>query len=182
MMEYVGVSDRLKSNGWTVAQESRLVDGNTLILDIVAIRDQRAVIIEPTIVYENTPTSLQKGNKVKIQKYRPLSDVIKDEHGDDEVEFYGLAIGARGGWCTQNTKCLTSVGLHDIGLYALLCRYALRGTINMLRMFTDLRGQRRTWCPPLCGYYPYLYINNCVCFYLFFDLLIKYGVPVRCIY
>jgi hypothetical protein len=57
MMEYVGVSDRLKSNGWTVAQESRLVDGNTLILDIVAIRDQRAVIIEPTIVYENTPTS-----------------------------------------------------------------------------------------------------------------------------
>ena len=93
-MEYVGVSDRLKSNGWTVAQESRLVDGNTLILDIVAIRDQRAVIIEPTIVYENTPTSLQQGNKVKIRKYRPLSDVIKDEHGDDEVEFYGLAIGA----------------------------------------------------------------------------------------
>ena len=45
-----------------MAQESRLVDGNTLILDIVAIRDQRAVIIEPTIVYENTPTSLQQGN------------------------------------------------------------------------------------------------------------------------
>jgi hypothetical protein len=77
MMEYVGVSDRLKSNGWTVAQESRLVDGNTLILDIVAIRDQRAVIIEPTIVYENTPTSLQQGNKVKIQKYRPLSDAYR---------------------------------------------------------------------------------------------------------
>ena len=49
MMEYVGVSDRLKSNGWTVAQESRLVNGNTLILDIVAIRDQRAIIIEPTV-------------------------------------------------------------------------------------------------------------------------------------
>ena len=66
-----------------MAQESRLVDGNTLTLDIVAIRDQRAVIIEPTNVYENTPTSLQQGNKVKIQKYRPLSDVIKDEHGDN---------------------------------------------------------------------------------------------------
>jgi hypothetical protein len=53
------VSDRLKSKGWTVAQEPRLVDvdGNTLIPDIVAIRDQRAVIIDPTIVYENTPLS-----------------------------------------------------------------------------------------------------------------------------
>jgi predicted nuclease of restriction endonuclease-like RecB superfamily len=53
------VSDRLKSKGWTVAQEPRLVDvdGNTLIPDIVAIRDQRAVIIDPMIVYENTPTS-----------------------------------------------------------------------------------------------------------------------------
>jgi hypothetical protein len=88
--------------------------------------------------------TLQQANKVKIQKYGPLSDVIKDEFGVDEVEFHGLAILARGGWCTQNTNCLTSVGLHDIGLYALLCRYALRGTINMFRMFTDLRGQRRT--------------------------------------
>jgi hypothetical protein len=36
------VSDRLKSKGWTVAQEPRLVDvdGNTLIPDIVAIRDR----------------------------------------------------------------------------------------------------------------------------------------------
>ena len=53
------VSDRLKFKGWTVAQEPTLVDvdGNTLIPDIVAIRDQRAVIIDPTIVYENTPTS-----------------------------------------------------------------------------------------------------------------------------
>ena len=51
------MSDRLKSNGWTVAQESRLIDGNTLILDIVAIRDQRAVITDPTIVYEISLTS-----------------------------------------------------------------------------------------------------------------------------
>ena len=53
------VSDRLKSKGWTVAQEPRLVDvdGNTLIPDIVAIRDQRAVITDPTIVYEISLTS-----------------------------------------------------------------------------------------------------------------------------
>ena len=91
-----------------------------------------------------TVLTLPQANKVKIQKYLPLNEVIKDEFGVDEVEVHGLAIGARGGWCTQNTKCLTSCDLHDIGLYALLCRYALRSTINMLRMFTDLRGQRRT--------------------------------------
>jgi hypothetical protein len=47
------------SSGWTVAQEPRLVnvDGNTLIPDIVAIRDQRAVITDPTIVYEISLTS-----------------------------------------------------------------------------------------------------------------------------
>lgn len=53
------VSDRITSKGWTVAQEPRLVnvDGNTLIPDIVAIRDQRAVITDPTIVYEISLTS-----------------------------------------------------------------------------------------------------------------------------
>ena len=53
------VSDRLTSKDWTVAQEPRLVnvDGNTLIPDIVAIRDQRAVITDPTIVYEISLTS-----------------------------------------------------------------------------------------------------------------------------
>jgi hypothetical protein len=62
------------------------------LLQVVFPAQAKATLVEPTIVYENTPTSLQQGNKVKIQKYRPLSDVIKDEHGDDEVEFYGLAL------------------------------------------------------------------------------------------
>jgi hypothetical protein len=53
------VSDRLTFKGWTVAQEPRLVDvdGNTLIPDTVAIRDQRAVMTDPTIVYEISLTS-----------------------------------------------------------------------------------------------------------------------------
>lgn len=75
------LSDRLKS--WTVAQEPKLVnvDGNTIIPDIVAIRDQRAVVIDPTIVNKNSQISFQQANKVNIQKYQPLSDLIKDLYG-----------------------------------------------------------------------------------------------------
>jgi hypothetical protein len=107
------LSDRLKEKEWTVALEPKIksTDGKTFIPDIIAVKDRKAVVIDPTIIYENSDNSLQSANKAKVQKYSPLNNEIKTLYGVDKVEFHGLAVGARGGWCSQNTKCLTSVGL-----------------------------------------------------------------------
>jgi hypothetical protein len=109
MMEYVGVSDRLKSNGWTVAQESRLVNGNTLILDIVAIRDQRTLfpccrevgVFSLTIVGSMITALWSRIATMSSMSVFPSTSLDScatvqplDFSGDDEVEFYGLAIGA----------------------------------------------------------------------------------------
>ena len=107
------LSDRLKEKEWTVALEPKIksTDGKTFIRDIIVVKDRKAVVIDPTIIYENSDNSLQSANKAKVQKYSPLNNEIKTLYGVDKVEFHGLAIGGRGGWCWQNTKCLTSIGL-----------------------------------------------------------------------
>jgi hypothetical protein len=47
--------------------------GKTLIPDIIAVKDRQAVVIDPTIIYENSDHSLQSANKAKILKYIPLT-------------------------------------------------------------------------------------------------------------
>jgi Holliday junction resolvase len=53
------LSDRLKEKGWTVALEPRIktAGGKTLIPDIIAVKDRQAVVIDPTIIYENSDHS-----------------------------------------------------------------------------------------------------------------------------
>lgn len=65
-----------------MAQEPTIkdADGGTFIPNIVA------VVIDPTIIYENSDNSLQRANLGKVQKYTPLKDKIKI--------LYGLTIDA----------------------------------------------------------------------------------------
>jgi hypothetical protein len=65
-------------------------DGKTLIPDIIAVKDRQAVVIDPTIIYENSDHSLQSANKAKILKYIPLTNEIKTLYGADKVEFQQL--------------------------------------------------------------------------------------------
>lgn len=139
------LADRLKTKGWTVSIEPRIIDAEnkTHIPDIIAVRSGEAVVIDPTIVYENSDTSLQSANMAKTRKYQHLDKLVMAMYGCTTVSFHGIAVGARGGWINANSKVLAQMGLCDKGLYALLCRYALRGTINMLRVFQDKRGPAR---------------------------------------
>lgn len=132
----------MKRHGWLVTNEPRLKDANdkVWIPDLIATKNGKAVLIDPTVVFEQNGHSLQRANTAKISKYSHLIDQIKIEFNVEEVAVHGLAIGARGGWTRQNTSLLESVGINDKGFMALLCRFALRGTINMLRLFTDPRS------------------------------------------
>lgn len=140
------VADKLKTAGWTVSKEPRIIDaaGKTFIPDIIAVKGKEAVVIDPTVVYENNDNSLQSANQAKTNKYRHLEGEIKSRFGAESVTFHGLAVGARGGWTSQNEKLLTKMGICDKGFYGLLCRYALRGTLNILRIFNDNRCLRKT--------------------------------------
>jgi hypothetical protein len=60
-----------------------------------------------------------------------------EKYNIGSIEFFGLAVGARGGWCVQNTSTLKRLGIESKGLREHLCRLAFKGTINLLRLFMD---------------------------------------------
>ncbi|CAC5382956.1 unnamed protein product [Mytilus coruscus] len=94
----------------------------------------------------------QRQKRRKSEKYLHLVPVIKEQFGVTEVTVRGLAVGARGGWCKGNAKTMEIVGLNDKGLHSFICRFALRGTLNLLRLFTEGRGPgARTATAPM-GY------------------------------
>ena len=104
--------------------------------DLILVCENKAVVIDPTIVYEADYT-LQRANRAKTNKYSPLVNKICEMYRVTEVEVRGLAIGARGGWCQQNTATLKELGIEDRGFSSQLCRLVLKGTINLVRLFMD---------------------------------------------
>lgn len=110
------------------------------IPDIVAVKDGKFVLIDPTVVYESNGDALSRANQAKVRKYLHLVPIIKEQFDVTSVTVRGLAVGARGGWCKGNAKTMEMVGLTDKGLHSFICRFVLRGTLNLLRLFTDARG------------------------------------------
>lgn len=132
------LSDKCKSKGWAVSHEPRLVvEGRVFIPDLIVTKNKQAVVLDPTIVYENG-NALGKANEAKVRKYFPLVETIKEKYSVDDVIVRGFAIGARGGWVPKNTNTLHSMGICDPGFEQHLCRLALKGTINLVRLFMDV--------------------------------------------
>lgn len=132
------VAEKCKGEGWTVCFEPKIVDSQNKVWkpDLVLVKDKKAVVLDPTVIWEAGP-SLQRANLTKYCKYAHIGQEIRKMFNVTDVEVLGLAIGARGGWCEQNTKTLKTVGIEDKGFMSHLCRLALKGTMNMARLFMD---------------------------------------------
>ena len=131
------VSDKCNSAGWLVTTDPKItLNGQVYKPDLILVRENKAVVIDPTVVYEADHTP-QRANRAKPIKYSPLVEKICDMYKVTEVEVRGLAIGARGGWCQQNTATLQELGIEDRGFSSHLCRLALKGTINLVRLLMD---------------------------------------------
>ncbi len=133
------LADRAKKKGWMVSEEPTLKaeDGSSWRPDLVFTKDGKAVVIDPTVVFE-AKNSLQKANRGKETKYAHLAEKIKHTYKVQTVDIRGMAVGARGGWISQNSDTLKLLGIKDRGLEAHLCRLALKGTVNLVRLFMDL--------------------------------------------
>lgn len=100
------------------------------------VKEGKAIVVDPTVVYEKNQAIL-KANEAKVTKYRHLADTIERKFQVGEVIFKGLAIGARGGWHSANDQTLKLLGIKDQGFAAHLCRFTLKGTTNLCRLFMD---------------------------------------------
>ena len=133
------VAEKGKQVGWLVNHEPCIQDAHNRVWkpDLVFVRGNGAIVVDPTVAYEKW-NSLSLANQAKVDKYSHLIEIINERYGVQDVKIRGLAIGCRGGWHPDNTKTLEEFDIKDPGFEAHLCRLALKGTINLVRLFSDL--------------------------------------------
>jgi hypothetical protein len=94
------VVNKLKERGFEVFVEKAFsadVTGlPTLRPDIVAVKSNQAYILDVQAVYEKSGASFINAYNLKVQKYTPLIQAVKDRHRCTDVTVHGLIIGSRG--------------------------------------------------------------------------------------
>jgi hypothetical protein len=103
---------------------------------VVFIKNLTAVMLDPMIVYEKGH-AIQMANQDRKLKNAHLDQAIKKNFQVGAVTYMGLVKVARGSWHFANSKNLAKLGITDPGFESHFCRSALKGTINMCRLFMD---------------------------------------------
>ncbi len=131
------LSNKAVKAGWTPHWEP-VFDGPSgkLKPDLVFVKNEQAVIVDPTVIWEKDSKSLDDAATGKEDKYSCIQDQVKDRFEISEVQVFGLPVGARGGWTQRNDRVLKALGLSRDTITALTTR-ALGGTIMLMRLFFD---------------------------------------------
>lgn len=95
------VCNKLRERGFEVFSEKAFspdITGlpNLLRPDIIAKKENKVIIIDVQCVYESSGASFTNASNLKIQKYTPLIESIKNQYNCSEVEVTALVIGSRG--------------------------------------------------------------------------------------
>jgi hypothetical protein len=126
-----------QSQNWAVMCEPHIkVEGKTYIPDLVFLRGERAIIVDPTVVWESNQNSLSDAAKSKVAKYRPILETVKNLTGKANVSLFGFPVGGRGTWCRGNNEVLDALGIHR-SKANYICLTVLGDTLRMLRVFMD---------------------------------------------
>lgn len=102
----------LEKQGWGVQREvTCVVPTGNLRPDIVAIRKETALVIDPTIVWEGDK-GLTAHNRFKCVKYKALnSEEFRRKWNVKSIQIHGLPIGTRGCWAPDSLKLWKVAGL-----------------------------------------------------------------------
>ena len=104
--------------------------------DLVFVKDDAAVIVDTTVVWEKNSKLLDDAATGKEEKYACIQDQVKDRFEINDVKVFGLPVGARGGWTQRNDRILKALGLSSDTTKALTTK-ALGETITLMSLFFD---------------------------------------------
>uniref|UniRef100_A0A8C5JJ73 Reverse transcriptase n=1 Tax=Junco hyemalis TaxID=40217 RepID=A0A8C5JJ73_JUNHY len=107
------LSEVAKREGWIVYEEPHLRDEvNELFKpDLIFVKGSKAVVVDVTVRYEHSDTSLKEAASEKARKYQRLQKQIEELTNVKDIEYVGFPMGARGKWYGKNTELLTALGL-----------------------------------------------------------------------
>ena len=130
----------LQQIGWTVVSEPTIRLGHTVIRpDLVIQKDDSVKVLDLCILWERSVNALAQAEDAKVERYRPCdanvrrhigqSDLFADHDGD--IEYRGVAVGARGGIQARTRRLLGDLGIGR-GAVALMQELAIQGSVSIL--------------------------------------------------
>lgn len=136
------LSREAKRENWTVFQEPHLRDEENELFkpDLIFVKDAKALVVDVTVRYEHSNSSLKEAAVEKAKKYQHLLPQICDLTNVTSVEFTGFPLGARGKWYERNSELLEALGLSKTRLGRLawaLASRALFSSVDIGHMFAS---------------------------------------------
>ena len=128
------LAEALKEVGFTVHQEVQglATQGSVRRIDIIAIKNNSAYILDPTIRFETHADQPHEVDSEKKRIYEPTIPFYKDKYSLSHIDVIGLMVGARGTIPSFFANKCKNLGLtHSIVKEIAIS--ALKGSVQILR-------------------------------------------------
>ena len=110
--------------------------------DIVAQKCDSVKVIDVCVPFDDSGNRLEEAVKGKVEYYGGKADDFKKRFPGNQIDFYGLAVGARGRWTDANNRVCKAVNIRR-KLQELLQNIAIEGTIDIVKGADLKRTERR---------------------------------------
>ncbi|KAJ4450496.1 hypothetical protein ANN_01923 [Periplaneta americana] len=128
------LAEALKEVGFTVHQEVQglATQGSVRRIDIIAIKNNSAYILDPTIRFETHADQPHEVDSEKKRIYEPTIPFYKDKYSLSHIDVIGLMVGARGTIPSFFANKCKNLGLTN-SIVKEIAISALKGSIQILR-------------------------------------------------
>ncbi|GCC38609.1 hypothetical protein chiPu_0017124 [Chiloscyllium punctatum] len=121
------------------------IDPMTTIQDIMpalqeanAGKEQKIVVVDDTVRYENDSEALETAWREKQEKYKHLNAKVMELTGGVDPKYFGFVMGARGKWLGINNRLIKLLGIERYDTFAQkTSRLTLSLTLELLQLFSD---------------------------------------------
>uniref|UniRef100_A0A8C4TML6 ribonuclease H n=1 Tax=Erpetoichthys calabaricus TaxID=27687 RepID=A0A8C4TML6_ERPCA len=125
-----------EAHEWTVHKEQsiKLNNGRSLRPDLILNKNINA--IDLTVRYEFNLEEALRAKFSKEHKHESISSFVKETYGTNNVQTFGIVIGARGKWYDFNNRPLKQIGLSASRILSFSKLMSRRGLLYSLDMLT----------------------------------------------
>lgn len=134
------VAEKLREKGHQVSLEKSIPSPgsqtNISRPDLIAIRNNEALVLDVTCVYESNCNSLQDAYYRKVERYKNLTETIKTMFQVESVVYHGLCVGSRGSYDKKHISIWQSLGFSKEELMIIAIR-VMEDSLRIIKLFNN---------------------------------------------
>lgn len=108
--------------------------------DLIFVKGSKAVVVDVTVRYEHSESSLREAASEKARKYQHLHLQIQHLTNVKDINYVGFPMGAHGKWFSKNAELLSALGLSKTRLERTaraLASTVLFASVDIVHIFTS---------------------------------------------